>query len=667
MVEIEQEKLDNLKERAKKLAIEKSYLQLIVQLMSKISTVSGLEDTIDNLLRQVVDVIGGANLILYYQIDDEFFYADLYGKKQKLPQIDDPQVLAVYQQGEPIEYQHDFKDTQLVSAEFTNAYTWVYPLKVGSQLIGVFKMESLHIRMRELYQHLPLFFNYVALILKNEILGYTRLQKINQQLEQEIAQRKLVEKDLRKAKRIAEDANQAKSVFLANMSHELRTPMNAVLGFSRILQDDPDITPVQRQSLDIINRSGSHLLNLINDILDMAKIEAGRIVIEPEPFDLGELIRDIVDMMRERAQSKHLYLLHEEKSGFPRFIEADPYKLRQILINLIGNAIKYTDTGGISLRLDIRPNPKKSQHNLLICEIEDSGVGIALEDQKKIFKPFVQVGKNTAQKGTGLGLPITQQYIKLMGGTISVSSILNGGSLFKVVLPVKKVSEIEIMLIKPNQNRVIGLQTGQPAYRLLTVDDQLEGRLLLKKLLEPLGFEMREACNGEEAVAFFQQWQPDLIWMDMRMPVMDGLTATGQIRQLAGGKKTIIVALTASVFQDEQARLLKEGFDAFISKPYRIEEIFNCLTHCLGVQFIYEEAKNPTAHPTSTTLALRPEHIKALPGDLHKQLYDAALQLDMEQILMVINEIKELDANVGKSLQNYVDQMDFQSILDFYD
>lgn len=654
------EQLENAKQRAKKLAMEKSYLQLIIQLMSRISAVSGLENTIDNLLHSVVDVLGGANLILYYQIDDDIFYADLYGKKQKLQAITDPQVADVYQSGQPVEYEHNFEDTQLISPEFTNAYTWVYPLKVGNQMIGVFKMESLHIRMRELYENLPIFFNYTALILKNEILGYTRLQHINQQLEQEIIQRKQVEKDLREAKTVAEAANQAKSIFLANMSHELRTPMNAVLGFSKIMQNDPEITEAQRQNLDIINRSGSHLLSLINDILDMAKIEAGRIVIEPEPFDLGEILRDIVDMMRERAESKHLRLLHEERSVVPRFIEADPYKLRQILINLIGNAIKYTDSGGVSLRLDAIAHSDENKL-WLICEVEDSGVGIRPEDQGKIFEPFVQVGKNMSQKGTGLGLPITKQYIKLMGGTISVISDANKGSLFRIELPVRKVSKTAIMAMKPQQLQVIGLAPGQILYRLLIVDDNVDGRLLLKKILQPLGFQLQEASNGLEALEIFQHWQPHLIWMDVRMPVMDGKEATRRIKALPTGKDTVVVALTASVFEDQREELFKTGVDAFISKPYRIDEIFNCLHQYLNVEFVYQQ---PVVLPTCLPKQLQPELFKNLPDTLQTQLQEAAIQLDMEQTANVIAQINAIEPQIASCLEEYLEQLDFRAILD---
>jgi CheY-like chemotaxis protein len=393
----------------------------------------------------------------------------------------------------------------------------------------------------------------------------------------------------------------------------------------------------------------------------MAKIEAGRIVIEPEPFDLGETLRDIVDMMRERAESKHLRLFHEEHSGFPRFVETDPYKLRQILINLIGNAIKYTESGGISVRFNIKEH-NDANKAWLICEIQDSGVGIDVEDQAKIFEPFVQAGKNSSQKGTGLGLPITRQYIHLMGGTISVSSQLNKGSLFRFELPVGKVSETEIMAIRPPQQRqVIGLAPNQMLYRLLIVDDNLEGRLLLKKILQPLGFQLREACNGQEAIDVFEQWHPHLIWMDIRMPVMGGLEATKQIKAQPAGKDTLVIALTASVFEDQREELFKAGVDAFISKPYRIEEIFTCLEQYLKVEFIYQQsASAPARLPEKIKL----ECFENLPITLQEQLCDAATQLDIEQTAGVIEQIAAVESSIATHLRDYLNDMDFQAILD---
>jgi CheY-like chemotaxis protein len=443
------------------------------------------------------------------------------------------------------------------------------------------------------------------------------------------------------------------------MSHELRTPMNAVLGFSKIMQSDPDITDAQRQNLNIINRSGSHLLNLINDILDMAKIEAGRVVIEPEPFDLGEAIRDIVDMMRERAENKHLQLLHVEQSNFPRFVEADPYKLRQILINLIGNAIKYTETGTVTLSLDVKEHDEADKM-WLICEVKDTGVGISPEDQEKIFEPFVQVGKNSAQKGTGLGLPITKKYISLMGGTLSVSSEAKQGSLFRIDLPVRKVTATEIMAIKPHQNQVLGLAPNQTLPRLLIVDDNLDNRLLLKKILHPFGFQLREACNGLEAVEIFQQWHPHLIWMDIRMPVMDGTEATRRIKAMPLGKNTVIVALTASVFAEQRENLFRAGVDAFISKPYRVDDIFACLHEYLKVEFIYQQ---PESQALSIPKPLSVEEFKTLPVDLQTQLQSAAAMLDIEQTEQVIAQIRVQNDVIAAGLQEYLQQMDFQAIL----
>ena len=306
--------------------------------------------------------------------------------------------------------------------------------------------------------------------------------------------RKTMVKSLAEAKEKAEAANRANSVFLANMTHELRTPLNAVLGFSQLMQNDSNTTETQRETLQIINRSGEHLLTLINDVLDMSKIEAGRSTLEPEDFDLGGMIRDIIDLMGHRAEAKGLQLILDQSSAFPRYIHADPAKLRQMLINLLGNAVKYTNEGGITLRLGATSTDDSKVR--LAFEVEDSGIGIAEEDLECIFEPFAQVGEQTDTKGTGLGLAITRQYVELMGGELTVESEPGRGSMFRFEIPVEKVAAEDIKQAEPSRGQVIGLEPGQPTYRILIVEDQLENRLLLKKLLEQVGFEVREALNG---------------------------------------------------------------------------------------------------------------------------------------------------------------------------
>lgn len=650
---------NKLKQRATKLALDKSNQQLIMQLMRKMGEASGLENVIDNMLRSIVDVIGGANLILYYKIDADIFYADVYGVKKHLHQLDDQRISDVFATGKASEYEHDFSDTQMLTPAFTHAYTWIYPLKIGSTVIGVFKMESLHVAMRDLHDQLPLFFNYAALVLKNEILGYTRLQEINNLLQQEIIIRKQAERKLIAAKNEAEAANRAKSIFLANMSHELRTPMNAVLGFSQLMQKDSDISPAQRETLTIINNSGKHLLKLINDVLDMAKIEAGRVVIENGNFDLGALIHDTVGMMHERAEAKGLELLLDQSSSFPRFINSDEAKLRQILLNLVGNAIKYTQKGRVVVRLTAEDLPE-DQQCLLICEIKDTGIGIAEQDLPFIFDTFVQVGRESDQQGSGLGLRITKQYAQLMGGQVTVTSELDKGSSFILKLPVTKVEQSEIInKLVLDGKQVLGLAEGQPIYRVLIVEDQLENRLLLKRLMEFVGFQVFEAVNGQQAVEQFTRWQPHFIWMDRRMPIMDGITATQKIRTSPNGDKVKIVAVTASVFTEQRQEFLDAGVDDIVGKPYRDAEIFTCMTKHLGVQFIYDE---PVNEKNVTEQVLNDQRLKQLPEALLSELQQAAMSLDIEQSLAVIEQISAIDAPLADVLADRINQFDFEAI-----
>ena len=462
----------------------------------------------------------------------------------------------------------------------------------------------------------------------------------------------------RKAQEQAEKSNKAKSVFLANMSHELRTPLNAILGFSDLMRNDAGISEKQRETLDIINRSGEHLLSLVNDVLDMAKIEAGGIVSKVNAFDLGEMVRDITDLMRLRAEEKGLRLLLDQSSSFPRFVRADAAKLHQVLINLIGNAIKFTRQGSVILRLNAKP---AGERLLLSVEVEDSGSGIASEDLARIFDPFVQVGKPATQKGTGLGLAITREFVELMGGRVSVESTPGKGSIFRVEIPVKQAETTEVIITETRQKRPIGLASGQPEYRILIVEDQQENWLLLRRLLEDAGLQVRVAENGAEGIEAFSAWRPHFIWMDIRLPVMDGLEAARRIRALEGGQAVKIVALTASVFEEERNHIMAAGMDDFVRKPYRPEEVFDCMTRHLGIRFVYDETAADEVKKPLT--ALRLATLAALPQELRRELNDALVSLDAVRVAELIRRIAGLNPALGEVLAHHADRLAYTAIL----
>lgn len=483
------------------------------------------------------------------------------------------------------------------------------------------------------------------------------IRHLNENLEEIVKQRT---EELTVAKDKAEAANRAKSLFLANMSHELRTPLNAILGFSQLLYENSDTPDSQRDTLRIINRSGEHLLNLINDVLDMSKIEAGRAQLDKEDFDLGQLILDVTDMMKVRADDKGITLLIDQSSHFPRFVHGDSAKLRQILINLIGNAIKFTDVGGVTLRLDAQPQPQDNQCLMLRIEVEDSGSGIQAEDLERIFQPFEQLANATAQKGTGLGLTITRQFVHMMNGEIHAQSTPGKGSLFYLTIELERATGTQIAKEQPVHRHVVKLLPGQPAWRILIVEDQTENQLLLQNILTNAGFEVDIAENGQKALELFQSWHPHFIWMDRRMPVMDGLVATREIRKLPGGKDVKIAALTASVFQEQRQELLDAGADDFLRKPYRPNEIFACMAKHLDLQYQYDD--EPAAPVANDQLTLEAEAMQNLAPALRQQLHLNAKLGNPKEIMNTIRTIAQTDAKLAQILERLTDEYRFDLI-----
>ncbi len=481
------------------------------------------------------------------------------------------------------------------------------------------------------------------------------LRRYRGQLEETVERRTA---ELVLARDAAEAANKAKSAFLANVSHELRTPLNAILGFSAMLRGEPDLTGSQRENLDIINRSGEHLLRLINDVLEIAKIEAGRTQVAIAPFDPGAMVRDVADMMRLRAQGKGLQLLLDLPSEFPRYIKGDEARLRQVLVNLTGNAVKFTEHGGVTIRLGVKYN----RGDRLLMEVEDTGPGIEPEDRERLFNPFVQVAEAGAQQGSGLGLTISRQFVELMGGTIGVESTVGKGSVFRVEVPVElaEAGGTGDRQRSAEPGEVAGPAPGTPRYRVLIAEDQADNRVLLTQLMEKIGLDVKVAGNGVECVKLFQEWHPHLIWMDRRMPVMDGMEATRRIRELPQGRDVKIVAATASVFKEQQHEMLDAAMDDFVPKPYRFHEVYASLAKQLGITYVYRAS--PAAREAAPVL-LTPAMLVALPAATRNEFRDALESLDSERIHALIQHIGEADAELGRTLSCLAEKFDYPVIL----
>lgn len=476
-----------------------------------------------------------------------------------------------------------------------------------------------------------------------------QLLALKNHLEEQVMQRTA---DLVAARNAAEAASRAKSVFLASMSHELRTPLNAILGFSRLLQSDRTLPDHTRKNVEIINRSGTHLLRLINDVLDMAKIESGSMQLQKAPFDLGELLCDVTDLMRQRAEEKGLQLIIDQDSTFPRYIVADEGRIRQILINLIGNAVKFTEQGGVTLRLGTRENTLSH----LQIEVEDSGKGIAPEECQRIFEPFVQLGDQGGSHGTGLGLAITKQYVELMGGSISVTSSPEKGSVFRVELPLEEAKEDDIQRANEAEQREILGIAGRSDYRILVVEDQRDNQLLLQTLMENIGLSVRIASNGEEGVRLFESYRPHFIWMDRRMPVMDGIEATKKIRSLPGGADVRIVAVTASAFAEQRDEMLAVGLDDFVRKPYRPAEIYDCLAEHLKIEYLYESV--PSAHRMLTA-----ESFSSIPQEILSELRSSLESLHVDRIERAVAAVGQYDRNLQTHLEDLTAMFEYEAIL----
>lgn len=489
------------------------------------------------------------------------------------------------------------------------------------------------------------------------------LQLTLDQMEGEIEERKQAQIELEAAKEEAESANRAKSTFLANMSHELRTPLNAILGYSQLMTRSKDISPLIRDNLQIISRSGEHLLGLINQVLDMSKIEAGRMTVNEREFDLYSLLTDIEGMFRIRTQDKEVRLIIERHPEAPRYIRTDEMKLRQILINLLNNAFKFTEAGYVMLRVDYAPLPMPK----LLFAIEDTGPGIDPEELDTLFEAFVQAkaGRESGG-GTGLGLTLSRQFAQLLGGEMTARNVQDKpghGAIFQFNISIGVIDAMS--KAKDLLPDVIALKPNQPEFRILIADDIPESRQVLVQLLAPLGFLTMEAKDGIEALDFWQSWHPHLIWMDLHMPHMNGCDATQHIKSTE--TETVIVATTASAFADEVTNIMDCGFDDFVRKPIQTEHVFEILTRHLGVEYVYalaEETAVPTPSNSDKEQGEWKTAVAALPITLQNDLENAALQTNMIEMDQLIGQTRQIQPKLAQEFQLLADEFEYGKILD---
>jgi ligand-binding sensor domain-containing protein/signal transduction histidine kinase/FixJ family two-component response regulator len=489
---------------------------------------------------------------------------------------------------------------------------------------------------------------------KNLLLG----EKIDL-LNDAVAKLKFSEERALESERKAIEASKYKSIFLANMSHELRTPLNIILGFAQVLARDKALNNIHRETLNTIMRSGEHLLGLINDVLSIAKIEAGKLNLHNESFDLLQLLNDIENMIRVRSQAKSLDLIFSIAPDLPQMVIGDEGKLRQVLINLLGNAIKFTKEGSVALKVSC-------QGDLVSFEVSDTGPGMSTEDTEKSFDAFTQAqaGKNS-QEGTGLGLTISRDFVSLMGGTLDAICELGKGCIFSFTIKLPKSPENT----KAETRKVIGIEALQEEVRVLVVDDVLENCKLLDMILSPLGFLVKQASNGEEAVKIWQEWHPQLIWMDIRMPVMDGYEATKQIREIeqkTNRKPTIIIAFTASVFERDKEAVLAAGCDDFVLKPVQEREVLDKLVKYLGVKLKFDtlEAEPILSKVESREEMFSPSRLSILPTELIGKLERALIVGDNKMAQQLIEQIMLCDEKLAQEMMEMVKNLQIDELLE---
>ena len=473
----------------------------------------------------------------------------------------------------------------------------------------------------------------------------------------DITEQKITEAKLRKAIEDAKAANKAKSLFLASMSHEIRTPLNSIIGFSQLMGRDRQLSDLQKEYNAIIISAGEHLLSLINDILELSKAEAGRLELFPDNVDLQAFFTDLRMMFEEPARSKHLQFVFETAGNLPRYAVVDEVKLRRLFINLIGNALKFTDEG--SIVVNVCYDKAEEDTGRLIVSIRDSGPGIPESDLGKLFKRFEQTSAGIKKSsGTGLGLVLSRELAILMGGNITVESQVGKGSIFTFNVELKK-GDPESWVGK-NTKRVKSIETGQQACRILVADDNEINLKVSVKLLRLLGFETMEAVNGIDAVAKFEEWDPHLILMDMQMPIMDGFEATRLIKSTEKGIRTPVIALTASLFEEDRKKMLLFGLDDCILKPFSENELLGTIGKMLDINYIFEEINiHDVQEQYLHNDGAFAEDLEKLPRHLVLQMKDAVESANFDLLIKLIEKIEPENPGLAKRLVVLANNYDY--------
>lgn len=589
----------------------------------KIENIIALEKLLANQNVEFIRTLSG-NEALAMTLHHEFALALI---DVQMPEMDGFETVTMMRSN----FETQYLPILFISAIYSDNYYRIKGIKVGA-VDFITKPIVSEILLGKVQIFLDLYVQRKELEIKNQALSQaiikreqaeTALKEHHQHLEELVEERTI---ELKKSKEIAEVANRAKSTFLANMSHELRTPLNGILGYTQIFKRDHTLTKEQQKGIDIIHRGGEYLLTLISDILDLSRIEAGRVEIYPSELSLQPFLDNIAELFKIRTQEKGIVFNYKILSNLPSIVYADEKRLRQILINVLSNAVKFTQKGHVIFKVGYHQEKIRFQ-------IEDTGAGIAAESLHKIFKPFEQVGDPKAKaEGTGLGLSITKTLLELMGSVLHVESVLGEGTTCWTALDLPEISHTNTPKHSP---MIIGFK-GKTIYKILVTDDKWENRLILVKLLKPLGFEISEASQGEECIEEALKNPPDVILMDLIMPVMDGFETMRKIRTIPKLKNVIIIALSASVFESHQDKSAESGGNDFLAKPVRAHFLLERLQEYLKLEWTYEQpALKEPLYNIKDMQGPSPEQAKVL--------YDLAMRGYIHGIRDYVKELEALN------------------------